>query len=85
MYTILLAPFLSMGIKIPKHNIWSIELADYPITFIHIEGKSNVLSDTIFRLKTLDIDKEPVENPKAPVLSNIQGSVAEIHATSQHM
>ena len=34
----LLEPFLSKGIKIPEHNRWSMELADYIITFVHIKG-----------------------------------------------
>ena len=51
----LLAAFLSESIKIPKINRWSMELADYNITFIHIKGKNNVLGDAISRLKTLHI------------------------------
>ena len=32
-----LESFLSKGIKIPKLNRWSMELADYSIKFIHIK------------------------------------------------
>ena len=35
-----LEPFLSKGIKIPKLNRWSMELADYNITFIYIKGET---------------------------------------------
>ena len=41
----------SKGIKIPKFNRWSMELADYNITFVHVKGKNNVLMDAISRLK----------------------------------
>ena len=64
----LLEPFLSKGIKIPKLNRWSMELAGYDITFIHIKGKNNVPVDAISRLKTLNISKEPFENSKAQVV-----------------
>ena len=40
------------------------ELTDYNITFIHIKGKINALADAISKLKTLNIYKEPLENPK---------------------
>ena len=61
---------LSKGIKMPKFNRWSVELADYNITFVHIKGKNNVLADAISRLQTLNISKKPLENPKTPVVSN---------------
>ena len=38
------------------------ELEDYNISSVHIKGKNNVLADAIFRLKTLDIYKEPMDN-----------------------
>ena len=65
-----LEPFLSKDIKIPKLNSWSIELADYNITFVYMKGKDNALADTISRLKTLNIYKEPLGNIKAPVVSD---------------
>ena len=76
--------FLSKGIKLPKHNRWSIELEDYNITFVHITGKKNVLVDTISRLKSLNLYKEPLESPKTSVLSNIQENVMEICVTYMH-
>ena len=62
---------LPKGIKIPKLSRWSMELADYNITFVHLKGKNTVLADTISRLKMLDIYKEPMENPKIPAVSNV--------------
>ena len=60
------------------------ELEDYNIAFVHIKGKYSVLADTISRLKTLDIYKEPLGNPKTPAVHNTQGHVMEIFATSIH-
>ena len=54
----LLEPFLSKGIKIPKLILWSMEVADYNITFVHIKGKNNVLADAISRLKAFIIYEE---------------------------
>ena len=59
-----LKPFLSCGKKIPKLNHWSMELSDYNITFVHIKGSNNILTDAISRLNALDIYKDPLENKK---------------------
>ena len=60
------------------------ELADYDIKFIHIKGKHNILVDAISMLKTLNIYKEPLENPKVQVVNNVQQVVAVGCATSMH-
>ena len=44
-----------------------------------------VLADAISRLKTLNIYKEPLENPKMPIGSNTQGNIMEIYATVMHI
>ena len=80
----LLGPFLSKGIEIPKLNRWSMELADYNITFVHIKGKNNVVTDAISWLKMSNIYEEPLENQKAQIVNNTQQIVAEICATSMH-
>ena len=59
------------------------ELMDYHMSFLHIKGKHNILADAISRLKTLNIF-EPLENPKALILSKWQSVVMEIHVTSMH-
>ena len=75
--------FLPEGIKIPKLNRWSMELADYNIMFVHIKGKNNVLVDAISMLKILNIYKELLENPKkTQVFSSTQAIVMEINVTS---
>ena len=60
------------GLKIPKLNRCSMELADYNVMFVHIKYKHNILADAIFKLKTLNIYKEPLENLKAQEVSNLQ-------------
>ena len=43
-----------------------------------------MLADAISRLKTLNIYKELLENPKTPVVSNTQGYVTEISVNDMH-
>ena len=47
----LLEPFLCKGIKLPKLSRWSIELADYNTTFVHIKGKKNFLCGCYLQVK----------------------------------
>ena len=75
---------LSKGIKTPKLNRWSMQLADYNITLMHIKGKHNILADAICRLKMLNIYKVPLENPNIQVVNNMQQVVTEVYATSMH-
>ena len=51
--------------KVPKLDHWPIELSDYNLFFVHIKGSNNILVDAISRLKTLDIYRDPLENPKS--------------------
>ena len=60
------------------------ELADYNIMSVHIEGNHNILTDAISRLKTLNICEEPLENSKAQVLCNAQQISVEVCATSMY-
>ena len=52
--------------------------------FVHIKGKNTALVDAISRLKTLNIYKEPLENPTAQVVNNTQEVIMEICATNIH-
>ena len=52
--------------------------------FVHIKGKNSVLADGIFRLKTSNIYRQPLENPKTSVVSNTKENVTEIYATGMH-
>ena len=75
---------MSKAIKIPKLNSWFKELAGYNIMFVHIKGKNNVLVDAISRVKTLNIYKKELENPKTQVVSNRQENDMEINAPDKH-
>ena len=57
-----LEPFLSTGMKIAKLDRWAILLQEYDITFIHIKGKDNILTDAISRLNTINIYRDPTED-----------------------
>ena len=47
-------------------------LQEYDITFIHIEGKDNILADTISRLHTINIYEDPAEDKlqHSPIVQN---------------
>ena len=78
-----LEPFLSCGMKIPKLNHWYRELSDYNLTFIHSHQEQyQYLVDAISRLETLDINKEPLDNPKT---SNSMFCIAEIISSDRQI
>ena len=56
-----LEPFLTRGMKIAKLDRWTILLQEYDITFVHIKGKDNILTDAIYRLCTIDIYEKAIE------------------------
>ena len=72
-----LEPFLSCRMKIPKLDLWSMELSDYNLTFIHIKDTDNILADAISRLKMLEIYTETLENPKTVALSYTEECIAK--------
>ena len=47
--------------KIAKLDRWVMLLQEYDITFVHIKGKDNILTDAISRLHTIDIYKKAIE------------------------
>ena len=53
-----LEPFLTRGMKIAKLDRWAMLLQEYDITFVHIRGKDNILTDVISRLCTINNYKE---------------------------
>ena len=60
------------------------ELADYDITFVHVNFSNNILTDVISRLKMLDIYRHPIENPKMIKASDLQQHVTEINTSKIH-
>ena len=57
-----LEPFLSRGMKIAKLYRWAMLIQECDITFVHIRGKDNILTDAIFRLCTINIYDNAVED-----------------------
>ena len=55
------------------------ELPHYKLTFIHIKGSNNIVVDAISRLKTLDIYKEPLDNPNT---SDTMTCIAEMASSN---
>ena len=62
-----LEPFLTRGMKIAKLDRWVMLLQEYDITFVHIRGKDNILTDTISSLHKIDIYEEAIETQRLPV------------------
>ena len=63
----LLEPFLTRGMKIAILDRWAMLLQEYGITFVHIRGKDNILTDAISRLCTIDIYEEAIEKHHLPI------------------
>ena len=53
-----LKPFLSKGIKIPKLNRWSMELADYNIFVCAYQRQTQYISSYYLQVKMLSICEE---------------------------
>ena len=71
--------------KIPKLSHWSMELISYNLIFVHVKGGNNILADAISRLKTLEIYKDPLENPKTITINDteVEEVVAKIQTLSK--
>ena len=59
--------------KIAKLDRWVMLLQEYDITFVHIIGKDNILTDSISRLCTINIYDDAVED-KQQHSPNTQGT-----------
>ena len=59
-----LEPFLTSGMKIQKIDRWTLEILDYNLTFVHIEGSDNILADTISWLQSKNLYHKLLPDPK---------------------
>ena len=61
---------------------WALELQQFNIKFQHMQGKKNVVADTVSQLRMLglfqDIDNEDIPTSTEDVVENI---IEEIHST----
>ena len=48
--------------KIAKLDRWAMLLQEYDITFVHIRGKDNILTDAISSLCTINVYDDAVED-----------------------
>ena len=80
-----LEPFLTRGIKIAKLDRWAMLLQEYDITFVHIRGKDNILTDAISRLRTIDIYEKTTETQNSHVAKTITTQLDETVKQIQHV
>ena len=56
------------------------ELSDYNLTSVYIQGTNNILACAISKLKTLEIYTDLLENPKTAAISNTEICIVEVVA-----
>ena len=81
----LLEPFLTRGMKIAKLDRWAMLLQEYDITFVHIEGKDDILADAIPRLCTIDIYERAIETQHSHVAKTTTTQLDETLEQIQHV
>ena len=80
-----LEPFLTRGMKISKLDRWAMLLQEYDITFVHIKGKDNILTDAISRLCTIDIYEKAIETQHSHVVKTTTTELDETVEQIQHV
>ena len=60
-------------------------LQEYNITFVHIRGKDNILTDAISRLHTLDIYEKTIETQHSYVAKTTATQLDETVEQMQHV
>ena len=68
--------------KIAKLERWVMLLQEYDITFVHIKGKDNILTNAISRLSTIDIYEKAIETQHSHAVktttTQLDGTVEQI-------
>ena len=72
-----LAPFFTTGTSSHFQDRWALELQQFNIKFEHIQGKKNISTDAISRLRTFNLyqdhDNEEIQlSPEDAVKNNIE-------------
>ena len=80
-----LEPFLTRGMKLAKLDRWAMLLRGYDITFVHIRGKDNILTDAISRLHTINIYEQAIETQHSHVTKTTTTQLDEIVEQIQHI
>ena len=60
-------------------------LQEYDITFAHIKGKDNILTDAISRLHTIDIYKRAIETQHSQTVKTTTTQLDEMVKQIQHV
>ena len=71
--------------KIVKLDRWAMLLQEHNITFVHIRGKDNILTDAISRLRTIDIYEKAIETQHSPVTQTATTQLDEKVEQIQHI
>ena len=76
-----LAPFFTTGMSSPVLDRWALELQQFNIKFEHIQGKKNVVTDTVCRLRTLGLYQDN-NNDDLPItiVDFIKDIIEEVHS-----
>ena len=68
-----------------KLDRWAMLLQEYEITFVHIKGKDNILTDAISRLCTIDIYKRAIETQRSHEAKTTTTQLDETVGQIQHV
>ena len=80
-----LEPFLTRGMKIAKLDRWTMLLQEYDITFVHIKGKDNILTNAISRLRTILIYEKAIETQHSHAVKTTTTQQEETVKQIQHV
>ena len=80
-----LEPVLTRGMKIAKLDRWAMLLQEHGITFVHIRGKDNILTDAISRLCKIDIYEKAIETQHSHVAKTTTTQLDETVEQIQHI
>ena len=73
-----LASFLTTGMSSHVLDRWALELQQFNIKFNHIEGKKNVVADTISRLKATNLYEKHQEVNSMPSVDTVEDALENI-------
>ena len=72
-----LAPFFTTGMSSPVLDRWALELQQFDIKFQYIQGKWNVVSDAISRLRTLGLYRDNDNEDEPSTIDDVVKNIIE--------
>ena len=78
-----LMPFFTIGTSCPVLNGWALECQQFDIKFEHIQGKKNMVTDTVSRVRTLGLYQDDDDDDDVPITTKnvIKNIREEVHST----